>query len=333
MAQVDVAALTKQELGDYLSTSVVEGDAVFVHFWLGEIRSRGMLESSDGRAPEGLTIKPGQARHLLTLSSDDAAQWLDDNLGDSLPDPQHCTGAGPLAPPSLIARGPGTCSPNPGAPRPPVRDRSPPPPPTNPFLLNPPFAPPLPSDARQMQHEIRLRISGFPLKVSVREMQQLLAHAGISWRELYLVPSNSGRTNTILFTVNSSSDFHRVRDRLHRSTMLGNSLEVERCLPEPQPHHPVVLISGLKAQTTAVEVANVLRSAKYGTYDYRLRGYGEATCRAPSPASAEEVVRFAHGRVIRGAPVEAMWYAPGERVGSSGGEADRPFEDGGGKRD
>ncbi|BGP17173.1 hypothetical protein JCM10213v2_005189 [Rhodosporidiobolus nylandii] len=421
MAQVDVLALTKQQLGDYLSTSVVEGDAVFVHFWLGEMRTRGMLESSNGRAPEGLRVKHSwrgcfplaaavledaetplrrlilqlllhsiegkdkdkgleaalseltdqeasrmiswrangaeQARHLLALSSDDAAQWLDDNVGDSLPDPTHCTGAGPLRLPSITLSDSDGEKNTPLYTPPPARSPSPPPQPSfqplpsSPeapsssnlthshisyssssdrsasapsrdfFLPGPPFRAADPAALCSPAHSShpvppspslpRLHIYGLPLDTEANEVSYLLRLGGVTGRSFSFVERRI--CMSVYATVASRADYKRVLETLHNSTVRGHLVTVERAV-DPEPQHPFVVIGGLSPYTSAASMSSSGREARCGLYDFRLHEGGIATCRAPSPASAEDAVRFFSGRRLASATLTARWYPQGFRL-------------------
>lgn len=52
----DPAALTQQELVDYLVTAVEEADVQYVVYWLQEMRKRGLLDSCLDPAAKGINL-------------------------------------------------------------------------------------------------------------------------------------------------------------------------------------------------------------------------------------------------------------------------------------
>lgn len=55
-AMADPAALTQQELVDYLVTAVEETDVLYVVYWLQEMRRRGLLDSNLDPAAKGINL-------------------------------------------------------------------------------------------------------------------------------------------------------------------------------------------------------------------------------------------------------------------------------------
>ncbi|GAA5829160.1 hypothetical protein JCM3766R1_001001 [Sporobolomyces carnicolor] len=80
-----------QKLVDYLVTAVEEGDVLFVLWWPREMRQLGQLA-------RGINQPPADARYLIGVEPDVAADWLDEHLPT---DPDvHFTGYNELPPPA-----------------------------------------------------------------------------------------------------------------------------------------------------------------------------------------------------------------------------------------
>ncbi|GAA5890766.1 hypothetical protein JCM6882_000650 [Rhodosporidiobolus microsporus] len=173
---------------------------------------------------------------------------------------------------------------------------------------------------------IRCHLGNLPPDVTKDEVLNLLDSVGSPHDALSLLPR--AHCKSAYFSVTGREEFLRFSHVFHNALLRGYQLHLERNIPEPAPHHPLVIVCGLPAAGGVRLVEDLSRKTRSGAYKREMvltptaedEGLAMGIFRVPSPAAADDAVRFLDDEEVQGRRLTARWFYPEWRDDGSGFE-------------